>query len=384
MATDPGNFAGRANVTSGAEGPTQQSAATVVCPKGHVNAWNYKYCGECGSPIGLVSWPSDDAAPSGTVPTRSRVPLVVSAAVCLVIAMVATAAAIVLTRPSRDDPSEGGSAWGTATAGAPSSAGPTTCSTDPLLEAESIDLTPEGLVVSVAFMSSCGGGDIESNSALEVTVAEGRRDVAAGSFDFSSQPLVIEPGLPSRRTLVFPPGMYWRTPDMLSASPQLVAKRTGSSDRSAPTPPVGPTTMVAAASAKPSYGSVDGVAEAVLKELRDSDYRDVRSSMSNRWVPQVSSKRVGLVVEGETLTSADILRNHLALRQRFSGARLVWSGQWTTFNGPDFWITVVGPALRTADDANRWCDSNGFGIDDCFAKFLSTLFGVEGTTVYRK
>ncbi len=39
--------------------------------------------------------------------------------------------------------------------------------------------------------------------------------------------------------------------------------------------------MVAAASAKPAYGSVDGVAEAVLKELRDSDFVSVQS-MSNR------------------------------------------------------------------------------------------------------
>jgi hypothetical protein len=254
-----------------------------------------------------------------------------------------------------------------------------------VLEAESIDLTSDGLVVGAAFMSSCGGADIESNSALEVTVAEGRRDVAAGSFDFASDPLVIEAGAPARRTLIFPPGMYWRTPDMLSGSPQLVAKRTGSSsDRSASRPESGPPTMVATASAKPEHGSVDGVAEAVLNELRDSDYLGVRNSMSNRWVPQVSSKRVGLVVEGKTLTSADILRNHLNLRQRFSGARLVWSGQWTTFSEPDFWVTVLGPPLPTAADANRWCDSNGFGADDCFAKFLSTFFGVEGTTVYRK
>jgi hypothetical protein len=61
--------------------------------------------------------------------------------------------------------------------------------------------------VSAAFVSSCGGGDIESNSVLEVPVAEGRRDVAAGTFDFSSEPLAIEAGVPARRTLVFPPGM---------------------------------------------------------------------------------------------------------------------------------------------------------------------------------
>lgn len=142
--------------------------------------------------------------------------------------------------------------------------------------------------------------------------------------------------------------------------------------------------MVAAGSAKPAYGSIDGVAEAVLKELRDNDYRVVLGGLANRWVPQVSSKRVGLVAEGKTWTNADILRDHLNLRQRFTGARLVWSGQWTTFGSPNFWVTVVGPSFPFPDDANRWCDTNGFGADDCFAKFISTFFGEEGTTVYRK
>lgn len=90
-----------------------------------------------------------------------------------------------------------------------------------------------------------------------------------------------------------------------------------------------------------------------LVELRDSDFPYVRVGIANRWVPQVSSKRVGLVAAGKTWTSADILRDHLALRQRFGGARLVWSGHWTTFSGPDFWVTVVGPAQPTAAEANR-------------------------------
>ncbi|SOJ53353.1 hypothetical protein MSIMFB_00854 [Mycobacterium simulans] len=60
-----------------------------------------------------------------------------------------------------------------------------------MLEAESIDLTSGGLAVSAAFVSPCAGGDVESNSALEVTVAEGRRDVAAGSFDFSAEQVLV-------------------------------------------------------------------------------------------------------------------------------------------------------------------------------------------------
>jgi hypothetical protein len=213
-------------------------------------------------------------------------------------------------------------------------------------------------------------------------VADGRRDVAAGIFDFSSAPLAMEQGSPEHRTLVFPPGMFWRTPEMLGSPPELMATRNGDASRSTSTD-AGSGTMVATASAKPAFGSVDGVAKAVLEELRGSDSADVRS-LSNRWVPQVSSKRVGLVVDGKTLSSADILRDHLAFRQRFDGARLVWSGDWTTFSRPDFWVTVVGPPRLTAKDANDWCDANEFGVDDCFAKFISSLFGVEGTTVYRK
>jgi hypothetical protein len=251
------------------------------------------------------------------------------------------------------------------------------------VEAESIDLTPDGLAVSAFFTSPCGD-DVESNSALAITVADGRRDIAAGTFDFSSDTLDIETGSPARRTLVFPAGMYWRTPDMFTRQPAMSLQRNGRSERTRPPAGAASATMVASAAAQPAYGSVDGVAEAVLKELHDSDDVVVRGTMWNRWVPQVSSKRVGLVAAGQTWTSADILRDHLALRERFSGARLVWSGDWTTFSDTDWWVTVVGPSLSTPEDANTWCDSNGFGVDDCFAKFVSNMFGVPGTTVYRK
>ncbi|MCV6987229.1 hypothetical protein H7H78_17980 [Mycobacterium shinjukuense] len=385
MASDRGADPSPARVTPGVDDHARQARPTVLCPQGHLNAWDYKFCERCGSPIGVVPWPSEESGAPQTTPGRSRVPLVVLAATLLVVAVVVTAVAYAVTRPSRNDREEPGSARGAATAGVPwGQAEAASCPDDPVLEAESVDLTSDGLAVSAAFMSACAGGDVESNSALEVTVADGRRDVAAGRFDFSADPLRIEPGIPARRTLVFPPGMYWRTPDMLSGAPALQVTRKGRSERWAA--PVGSerTTIIAAEFAAPAYGSVNAVAEEVLSELRDSDFPYVRRDISNRWVPQVSSKRVGLVAAGKTWTSADILRDHLALRQRFGGARLVWSGHWTTFSGPDFWVTVVGPAQPTAGDANRWCDSNGFGGDDCFAKFISTFVGEQGTTVYRK
>ena len=33
----------------------------VVCPQGHANAWNYKFCGQCGLPIGVVAFPDDES-----------------------------------------------------------------------------------------------------------------------------------------------------------------------------------------------------------------------------------------------------------------------------------------------------------------------------------
>lgn len=238
-----------------------------------MNAWDYRFCERCGSPIGVVPWPSEESGTRQTAPARSFVPLVVLAATLLVVAVVVTAVGYAVTRPARNDREEPSSARGAATTGVPfAQAEAASCPDDPVLEAESIDLTSDGLAVSAAFMSACAGGDVESNSALEVTVADGRRDVAAGSFDFSADPLRIEPGVPARRTLVFPPGMYWRTPDMLSGAPALAATRKGRSDRSAARGGSARTTMVAAASAAPAYGSINAVAGAVLVELRDSDF----------------------------------------------------------------------------------------------------------------
>lgn len=378
MATSPGGADDPAYTTPGAEG----AAPTVLCPKGHSNAWNYKFCGQCGAPIGVVSWPSDDVEPPAENPVKSRTPFALGA-VALVVVVAVSAVMIMMVRPSGSTDQQAGDSARTSTAGAPvANAGPKLCGQATILQAESINLTPEGLQVSAAFISPCGI-DIESNSALVVTVAEGRRDIAAGTFDFSADPLTIDRGMPARRTLVFPPGMYWRTPDMLTEAPALLATRDGESDRT-PVASSTSSTMVASGAAEPAYGSIDGVAKAVLNELRDGDLTEVRRNFVHAWVPQISSKKVGMEAAGRTWSNSEILREHLAMRQRFGGTRLVWSGHWTTFSSPDFWVTVVGPAHYYPEGANSWCDDNGFGVDDCFAKFLSPIFGVPGTTVYRR
>ena len=356
-------------------------APMVACPHGHLNAWNYKFCGQCGSPIGVVAFPDDDAVAEDERPLRRR-GLAVGGAIAAVLLVVTVAAVgFLMTRSSTGD--EAAPQAGGLTPGTVNPAEVPACTMAPLVQAESVDMTADGMTVDAAFMSQCAGGNAEASTSARITVADGQRDIAAGVFDFSAAPLTMKPGETARRTLVFPAGTYWRTTEMFTGAPQLVfhpdeeaEARTAASS--------GSDRLVAQAAAKPEHGSIDGVAEAVLRELRDADYGYVSGSLANRWVPQISAKKSGLVVDGRTLTSADVLRDHLDLREKYSGVRLVSSAQWTTFSSADFWVTVVGAPKLSPAEANAWCDANRLGVNDCFAKFVSSLFGVDGTTAYRK
>jgi cytoskeletal protein RodZ len=119
-----------------------------------------------------------------------------------------------------------------------------------------------------------------------------------------------------------------------------------------------------------------------LRAIAASDQPYVLSMLADRWVPQLSSKRVGLVAEGRTWTNALILAEHQQLRQTYSNVRLLWSADWSTFSGSEFWVTIVGSGFATADEALAWCRSNGFDHDHCFAKLISTTHPVEGSTAY--
>lgn len=359
------------------------ASGTVLCPQGHMNSPAYRFCSLCGSPIGVVPFPADENTDEDDgAPVKRRRGLIVGAVAVVGALVVGVTTAVFLTRSTGDDVGPDSAAFGVGTpTTAPTQAA---CTAPPILETESFDLTAEGIKIGAAFFPGCAGGDVEAGKAVRVTVADGQRDIAAGEFDFSASPVEMKAGVPDHRTLVFPPGMFWRTPDMVDGKPTLTAHR--SEDRAA-TPVASKSAteeLVAVGPADPEHGSADGVAKAVLGELRDTDYPVVRDGAANRWVPQVSSKRAGLVVDGRTLTNADVLRDHLDFRQRFSGARLVYSGNWSTFSDDDWWVTVVGPSWFFPQDANRWCDQQDFGVDDCFAKFISSLFGPEGTTVYRK
>ena len=122
--------------------------------------------------------------------------------------------------------------------------------------------------------------------------------------------------------------------------------------------------------------------QAQLHGLASSDSATVEGLVGS-WVPQLSSKRPGLVADGQTYDAASILAEHQALRSAHPDVRLAWSGDFANYRGHDFWVTVVGQPQPTAAAANAWCDAEGFDADHCYAVRLTHSGGPEGNAVMR-
>lgn len=117
-----------------------------------------------------------------------------------------------------------------------------------------------------------------------------------------------------------------------------------------------------------------------LDALADVGGATAKASLEGQWVPQLSSKRVGMEAEGIIWDEAAILADHERLKEQYPEVLLVWSGEFQTFSQDDFWVTIVGFGYADAEDALMWCSSNGLGADHCYAKRLSTYGGPEGST----
>ncbi len=122
--------------------------------------------------------------------------------------------------------------------------------------------------------------------------------------------------------------------------------------------------------------------EQQLRQIASGDRSTVNAQLADRWVPQLSSKRPGVVDNGVVWDNAMTLQEHQQLRQRYPNVRLLWSGDWSTFSGPDFWVTVAGIAFTNSAGALAWCKAQGFDRDHCAAKIVSTTHPVDGSTAY--
>ncbi|WP_338890563.1 hypothetical protein [Rhodococcus sovatensis] len=257
-----------------------------------------------------------------------------------------------------------------------------TCTSAPVASVDDARLSASGLVLDVTAAGGCSVDSVVSSSSVRINVVDGPTNVAAGVFDFSSDPALLTGDGHSRLTLTFPLGTFWMVPSTLSSSTSVEIDP-GSNDSSNASASE-EVSLSASTAAPPTSGDAEMAAAEALRAISDSDRTVVASSLADRWIPQISSKKPGLVTEGKTWTNADILLEHLQMRIRYPSAHLIWSGSWSTFSSPDWWVTAVGETYPTGESANTWCVANNFDRDHCYAKLVSSVRPVDGSTVLQK
>jgi serine/threonine-protein kinase len=162
------------------------------------------------------------------------------------------------------------------------------------------------------------------------------------------------------------------TPTVTVGVPVPAAASSDTDSSSAPT--------TASTGGSSSGGSSSASASLAAQVAAD---RSTVEGLVGQWVPQLSSKRDGLVADGITYDDDAILTHYSSLLARDPSAVMLYSGDWSVFNGSDYWVVVHPQGFSTAAAANAWCGAQGYSADDCFAKKLSHSGGVSGTTVQR-
>lgn len=119
-----------------------------------------------------------------------------------------------------------------------------------------------------------------------------------------------------------------------------------------------------------------------LQHLAAGDRPLVADQLTDRWVPQLSSKRPGTVDDTFTWDDTLTLQEHHRLRDLY-GAKLVWSGDWTSFEVKDVWVTIAPITFPDADGALKWCSDKGFSANYCAAKLVSATHAPAGTFAHQ-
>jgi serine/threonine-protein kinase len=120
-----------------------------------------------------------------------------------------------------------------------------------------------------------------------------------------------------------------------------------------------------------------------LQQFVNDDRAYVNAQLAERWVPMLSSKHSTEPwtydsEDGVSYDSVQTLREHQALRQKY-GAKLLYAGDWSVFDGPNYWVTVAPFTFSDSGSVLTWCSSQGLDDDHCAAQWLSTTYGRSGT-----
>ena len=283
----------------------------------------------------------------------------------------------------------------TSTAAALPSGAVKACSSMPTFTITSVEDGQGELKVHGNMTTSCAEGDFLAGSSNQVLVYSstsptGGADVdslvASGTFDLSSEPLIIPNG-GRAVTLRFGEQHYFRTAkdlDLKGLTVRPSFDRGSSSTVTSKSSTNSAMTIASSASSNANQEAQDEQAagDAIQWQVKH-DYPVVMKSMRGKWTPQLSTKQVGVLADGQTWTNRSILAEFLRTRQANPKAVIVSTSEWPVFDEGGWWVTLSGELYATADEANVWCDTQGYDRDHCLAKRMESSGSPQGTTKSR-
>ncbi|OMG12058.1 hypothetical protein [Actinomyces naeslundii] len=303
---------------------------------------------------------------------------------------------------SQDKAGEGGNqnngqadAAATSTATALPSGAVKACSSMPTFTITSVEDGQGELNVQGNVTTSCAEGDFLGGSSTQVLIyssasptggADVDHLVASGTFDLSGDPLIIPNG-GRAVTLRFGEQHYFRTAkdlDLKTLTVKPSFDRGSQSSVTSKSSTNSPMTMASSTNSNANQQEQDEQAAGdALQWQAKHDRSAVMSKFLGKWTPQLSSKQVDLVADGQTWTNRSILAEFLKTRQANPNAVIVNTSEWSVFDVGGWWVTLSGELYATADEANAWCDSQGYDSEHCLAKRMESSGSPQGTTKSR-
>ena len=283
----------------------------------------------------------------------------------------------------------------TSTAAALPSGAVKACSSMPTFTITSVEDGQGELKLHGNMATSCAEGDFLAGSSSQVLVysstsptggADVDHLVASGTFDLSSDPLIIPNG-GRAVTLRFGEQHYFRTAkdlDLKGLTVRPSFDRGSSSTATAKSSTNSAMTIASSASSNANQEAQDEQAagDAIQWQIKH-DYPIVMNSLRGKWTPQLSSKQVGLVADGQTWTKRSILAEYLRTQQANPKAVIIDTSQWPVYDTGGWWVTLQGDTYSDGDQANAWCDAQGYDSDHCLAKRIESNGTSQGTTKLR-
>ncbi|MEE1295730.1 MAG: zinc ribbon domain-containing protein [Bifidobacterium sp.] len=242
------------------------------------------------------------------------------------------------------------------------------CNAMPVADVESVKQSGTSLVADLS-LRAAGCRDLQyRQSGVQVSLKDADGAVLASAvYDFARAPIAFSDGRASV-ALAFSARQYWRpVSEMGAADGMRVVWQAGQRGDGAAAGDVD------GALGGADVANADRYAQLALQRQVARDR--AAAAFNEKWTDQLSSKKVGMVLDGRTWTAADIYEHFLTVRAKHPKALLIWAADYPNYtrygHESDYYVILSGESFDDEQQAQDWCAANGYGSEDCLAANLS-------------